>query len=530
MLFLITPAAILASIFTADAQTEIEHLIWLLANIFAIAMLVPVIAGFRFAWKTFFPDFIFPLWSVVLISAILGLLKAFFTVSWVREISQGELLTGPIQTNLFGGATSAIGGLLLASASSYLLAEFKKERELLITAKLLDRLKQSSAGYSQKLEQLSKRIRDLVRKLEANPSKELPEMELGLIKKLIDSDVRPLATGIYNQLDKAHQSFALSQLAKTAIYSKPKAAATSAGMLVLMPRAMEWFGPLQGGLSIIVISLMIYAGLSVGGWFFEKINFLNPVSFFFLNILIPQVAVFSLIFGFDVMQGYRFETMLFFLISSSIFPTIVGMVSVALNSATDFKEDVRAVTSKELGVEYALLDKQRRALANQIHGEVQSRLMNIVLNSEAHRDIQRELAIKELVNIADLIDRGPNQNLDFEKSIQRLQNTWDGFTKIHFQPEVFDTEPAQQSVLFAIIEEGVANAFKHGLATEVSVSIDANKLMIADNGLGPKTTKPGVGTKILNSVSSDWKLSAAENGGSVLEVSLDSQLSPKLNP
>lgn len=530
LLYLVAPFAIFASILTADAQTEIEHLIWLFANIFAITMLVPIIAGFRFSWRSFFPDFIFPLWSVVLISAILGLLKAFFTVSWVREISQGELLTGPIQTNLFGGATSAIGGLLLASVSSYLLAEFKKERELLITAKLLDRLKQSSAGYSQKLEQLSKRIRDLVRKLEANPSKELPKMELGLIKKLIDSDVRPLATGIYNQLDKAHQSFAMGQLAKTAFYSKTNASITAAGILSVIPRTIDWFGPLAGSLSIVIISLMIYAGLSLGNWVFESINFLNPFSFYFLNILIPQLAVFSFIFGFDVMQGYRLETVVYLAVSSAGFSTIVGMASAALNSATEIKQDFKEVRKNELGAEYALLDKQRRALANQIHGEVQSRLMNIVLNSEAHRDIQRELAIKELVNIADLIDRGPNQNLDFEKSIQRLQNTWDGFTKIHFQPEVFDTEPAQQSVLFAIIEEGVANAFKHGLATEVSVSIDANKLMIADNGLGPKTTKPGVGTKILNSVSSDWKLSAAENGGSVLEVSLDSQLSPKLNP
>lgn len=529
LLFMVSPAAILASIFTADAQTEIEHLIWLAANVLAIAMLVPIIAGFRIAWRAFFPNFIFPIWSVVLISAILGFLKALFTVSWVREISQGELMTGSLQPNLIGGATSAIGGLMIASACSFLLEDFKNQRELLITAKLLEKLKQTNAGYYQKLDQLSQRIRDLVAKLEAMPGKELPEMELGLVKKLIDSDVRPLASGIYNQLDKTHQSFALSQLAKTALRSKPNAAAISAGVLIMIPRAMEWFGPLAGSLGVIAISLMIYVGLSLGGWFFEKTNFLNPFSFYFLNIITPQIAVFSLIFGFDVMQGYRLETLVFFLISSTTYSTIVGMVSVAIDSASEIQEDVKAVASIELGVEYALLDKQRRALANQIHGEVQSRLMNIVLNSEAQKDTQREMAIRELINIADLIDRGPNQNLGFEQSIQRLQETWGGFTTINIEPEVLTTDKSLHSMLFAIIEEGVTNAFKHGLATEVTVSLKNNTLQIADNGLGPKTNNSGVGTKILNSISSDWSLSAAENGGSLLQVSLQNQLTQQ-NP
>lgn len=520
LLFLIAPFAIFASILSSDANTGIQYLIWLIANVLAILMLIPIIAGFRFLWRVINPDFIFPLWSVIFISAVLGAFKAFFTVSWVRELSQGELLSGSIQLNLIGGATSAITGLLIASASRYLLDEFRQERELLITAKFLEKLKQSGADYSQKLHQLSARIRELINKLESNPSKELPLMELGLIKKLIDSEVRPLATGIFNQLDKAHQSFAMRELAKSAIHSRPNAAAISVGILTVIPRTIEWFGVVIGTVSVFAISLMIYLLLKIGGWVFERFDFLNPFSFYSLNILAPQIAVFSLIFGFDVMQGARLETAIYLAVVSAGFSTLVGMASVALNSANQISQSVKEITDSDIGVEYAVLDKQRRALANQIHGEVQSRLMNIVLQSEAGSEVQRDLAIRELANIADVIERGPNQNLSFEEAIDGLIDTWGGFTKINIDDSIHQTAEDQKSTVFAIIEEGVANAFKHGLATEVWVSINNNELSIVDNGLGPKTNKPGVGTKILNSLSTDWDLSPHPNGGSVLRVKL----------
>lgn len=520
LLFLIAPFAIFASILSSDANTDIQYLIWLIANVLAILMLIPIIAGFRFLWRVINPDFIFPLWSVILISAVLGAFKALFTVSWVRELSQGELLSGSIQLNLIGGATSAITGLLIASASRYLLDEFKQERDLLITAKFLEKLKQSGADYSQKLHQLSARIRELINKLESNPSKELPLMELGLIKKLIDSEVRPLATGIFNQLDKAHQSFAMRELAKSAIHSRPSAAAISVGILTVIPRTIDWFGVVIGTVSVFAISLMIYLLLKIGGWVFERFDFLNPFSFYSLNILAPQIAVFSMIFGFDVLQGDRLETAIYLVVVSAGFSTVVGMASVALNSANQISQSVKEITDSPIGTEYAVLDKQRRALANQIHGEVQSRLMNIVLQSEAGSEVQRDLAIGELANIADVIERGPNQNLSFEEAIDRLIDTWGGFTKINIDNSIHQTAEDKNSTVFAIIEEGVANAFKHGLATEVWVSIDNNELSIVDNGLGPKTNKPGVGTKILNSLSTDWDLSPHPNGGSVLRVKL----------
>lgn len=520
LLFLIAPFAIFASILSSDANTDIQYLIWLIANVLAILMLIPIIAAFRFLWRVINPDFIFPLWSVILISAVLGAFKAFFTVSWVRELSQGELLSGSIQLNLIGGATSAITGLVLASASRYLLDEFKQERELLITAKFLEKLKQSSADNSQKLHRLSAQIRELIHKLESNPSKELPLMELGLIKKLIDSEVRPLATGIFNQLDKAHQSFAMRELAKSAIHSRPNAAAVSLGMLTVIPRTIDWFGVVIGTVSVFAISLMIYLLLKIGGWVFERFDFLNPSSFYSLNILVPQIAVFSMIYGFDVMQGNRLETVIYLAVVSAGFSTLVGMASIALNSANQISQSVKEITDSPIGMEYAVLDKQRRALANQVHGEVQSRLMNIVLQSDAGSEVQRDLAIRELANIADVIDRGPNQNLSFEEEIDRLIDTWGGFTKINIDNSIHQTAEDQKPTVFAIIEEGVANAFKHGLATEVWVSINNDELSIVDNGLGPKTNKPGVGTKILNSLSTDWDLSPHPNGGSFLRVKL----------
>jgi signal transduction histidine kinase len=423
--------------------------------------------------------------------------------------------------NLTGGVAVAIPGLMLASAASYLLDQFKAERELLITAKLVTKHKQISQEEQQKLSHLASALRALSKRLEVNPDHKLPLMELGLIKRLVDAEVRPLASEIFKKLESSHQSFALSQLFKAAIKTRPRALALTLPLVSVIPRTIDWFGPVFGVVGVVGVMVALYFALRVGGWVFELAGFQNAVSYYVVTILAPLVTIFAAIVAFDILESRRMETAIFVVVSALLFSTVVGMAEVALRSADQNRSEVRNLENESVGSELALLSKRRRELANQIHGEVQSRLMNLVLQNEAGDRVGRQLVIAELQAIADLIDDGPNLDLSFEQSIAKLVATWDGFVQITVDESVQAMSRSQPDKNFALIEEAVTNAFKHGLATEVFVTLSGtNELVITDNGLGPKGGRPGLGSKILTSLGRGWSLRPGDSGGSVLRIEL----------
>jgi signal transduction histidine kinase len=172
---------------------------------------------------------------------------------------------------------------------------------------------------------------------------------------------------------------------------------------------------------------------------------------------------------------------------------------------------------------FAQMAKQRRALANQLHGEVQSRLMNLVLRTEASGGIEKELVIQELEKISEVIARGPSKDENLSDSLERLKSTWSGFAEvvIHFEP----TEVSEQisKTLFDLIEEGVSNAFRHGSANRVDVYFDNPILTITDNGIGPTNGHLGIGSKIFDNASINWSITPGALGGTELRLELKPQ-------
>ena len=76
-----------------------------------------------------------------------------------------------------------------------------------------------------------------------------------------------------------------------------------------------------------------------------------------------------------------------------------------------------------------------------------------------------------------------------------------------------------------LVEEGVANAMRHGSAKAVEITlaprIDGNiALTIVDDGVGPTDGSPGLGSSIFNQASTmPWTLTPRSSGsGSVLQV------------
>lgn len=517
LLIYVLPFSIINSVYAGRPDGFFEVWLWVLGNIIAIGLIAALIAAFRFSWKKLdYPHI--PLLLIAVVSGFLGVSKSFLTLASVNVLSMGEARTPDLAVNLIGAFVLATPGLIFASAWGYLLREYTREREILITARGLEQMRKGSAVLKGKLAGLASELRKIAKELSTNPAGLIPDMEMGLIRTLVDSQVRPLATSVLIQLDKAHQSFALRKLLQTATRSAPPALLISLPLLFNTSQVISDYGVITGLLGVLAATTLSFVFTFVLGKIFELINLQGVISFYLSVIAGPTAGVFLAFFltGNQIQQPGL--TFLFLVFNSLFIGTVIGITKTAIISARENRQAVLDITESRGQSEYALLSKQRRALANQIHGEVQSRLMNMVLQSEAGSKITKAHAIEELNKVADLLEDNKVSEQSFDESIRRLIKTWRGFTTINVELNESDIPEAIQPVVFSIVEEGVTNAFKHGIASKVDVYLENHELVISDDGIGPTSGKPGLGSRLLSSLNNSWKLSAKADGGSELRV------------
>ena len=520
LMILVFPSMVLLSTFGSEATTIRGYWIWFEANLISIGLTSILIAGIRYFWGRFFPDFVFPLWSVVLVSAILGFLKSWLTASWVIQFPEVAGRQNAMLTIVVSGTIAAIPTLMICSLIVLLLEQFKRERELLLTARSIDQIRERSEEDKEKLAGLSGVIKDLINNLKKR--NEYSNLEIkNLLKNLVDSQVRPLASSLFTEFGKHNQSFSPRELLLTAMKQTPSAIAPAVALVVLIPRSTVWAGPVIGPIAVIVFALLIYASIRLANLIAVKLGLSGPIVFFTNSVLVPLVLSLIATNVFDFFEQTSWTIPIVVIVWFGQLAALVGMARVAITSAANNRNEVEKLLGSNPITELSILRRQRRQLANQLHGEVQSRLMTIALKNTGPSDLGNEVAIQELTQIAELIDRGPKESLGLVESIQRLQRLWSGFIELELEiSEDFDADN-QPSVICSIIEEGVSNAFKHGLASKVKIQLlDERHIAITDNGIGPTKGSPGLGSKLIENASKEWSLSPGENGGSQLKIHL----------
>lgn len=528
LLILVLPSMVILSVFGSQSTTAYQYWVWFEANMISIGVASILIWVLRLLWGKYFESFVFPFWAVVLLSAFLGFIKSFLTATWVVNSTGLATLSNGFVNIVIAGTISAIPALILCSAIVLLLGQFRLERDLLITAKSLEQLRRKSSQDKQQLSNLSASIRELIADLKSGRKQSGVESK-SLIRNLVDQHVRPLASSLFADLERENQSFAIRELFLAAMKQAPSAIAPALMVLFVIPRSTDWFGEIAGPVSILVLSMAFYLSIRLSNAIAKKLNLAGPLVFLTISIIVPLAVVMAATYSFDVLQGLRWTIPIIVVAWFGQLAVLVVMSRVALTTASNNRAEVEELLGANNASELALLNRQRRELANQLHGEIQSRLMTISLKNTSSSEFDNEVTIQELTQIAELIDRGPKQNLSFDQSIERLKRLWARFVELEIEIDKdFNTE-GQENLVYSIIEEGVSNALKHGLANEVKIQLlKHGKILITDNGIGPTKGTAGLGSRLIQSGSDQWSLTPGEDGGSVLLVQLASESRAKI--
>jgi signal transduction histidine kinase len=170
---------------------------------------------------------------------------------------------------------------------------------------------------------------------------------------------------------------------------------------------------------------------------------------------------------------------------------------------------------------------QQQAIARALHGPIQDalsvaafKLSAAIKDGTANQKLVGELneMISSTIVLLDLPDE---EQPALEQSLADLAEFWDGVAKIRYKltpaaKRVLATHPVTSATAIELIREACSNAVRHGKASqirvEVSVSKDQNRLELNvsnDGSLVKMTTKPGLGTKLLNELALRWNLRSA---------------------
>jgi signal transduction histidine kinase len=163
--------------------------------------------------------------------------------------------------------------------------------------------------------------------------------------------------------------------------------------------------------------------------------------------------------------------------------------------------------------ELALKDRQ---LAQFLHGHLQAKLNGVASKIESRTmavEIARDLDEVESVLNQALEEFGKQHATSIEEVVEALQTDWGGLANLSFEIAPLISESKELETIREVINEGIANAVRHGFATEVSITVaDGSKIVIIDNGTGPRDGKAGLGSAYFSSASTSWSLQATPAG------------------
>ena len=166
-----------------------------------------------------------------------------------------------------------------------------------------------------------------------------------------------------------------------------------------------------------------------------------------------------------------------------------------------------------------------------LHNSVQSELQALLKQlQKAVRFNDPALSREAMEKLTSYVNRSTRDDFELvttnpEKRYKRLTSAWDGIIAIESSLSAdFFTTNAYASIVVEIIEEFVTNAVRHSGATEVFIAGKDESsgfvLTLTRDGQPTKKGTPGVGTKLLESISYEITESRLLNDRTQLQITL----------
>lgn len=525
------PLALLASVSVHATQPSIA--------IFA-AYFAANVVSFSFTGLVFWPLYLISkrmvlarggsiaLWFLLLLGAALGFAKQLsttFLVVWFGlEFGFFEALETRLVTPLLG-----LWVVLSTAAFQAARNRFEALRRQLVSERARRAAAQAGGGLAAKTDaladspHLTKLVSEVRGQLSADSlnSGELTGRQLAqLLRQIVNNQVRPLSHEIWQRESAKVPGYRISDLAARAIVQERYPVITIV-LIYGLTSLPTIFGAAPEGTGPAWLITLV-AGITVGLYLANAAKRLRPNRGFAplsLAITISAVVTSSsllatLLFG----QLVNLNQLLLLIVSTWWLATITavaGVVVVARKNYAGQLASLEGLLSDEIDREAAHAKSQLRdrEIANYLHSSVQNQLLAQALRIESETDVDLARELKQIIAL--LEPRADASAASIANQLAQLAADWQGLINIEFAIDpAAELDPATQQLVGLIAVEAVNNAYRHGGADHIVISLAPGTLTVRDNGsLAPagRAGEPGLGSKLFDSAG-QWSLKPVENG------------------
>lgn len=460
-----------------------------------------------------------PLWLYVGFYMIAGFIYA--TGMEISDTILGveAVVPWPIRY-LFAGITTVGWGVLISlildsqdrfrEARDSLLAE-RVQRELTTLQESAEVERMRSSLASAVKDQLQTSREELAR---AVSSSTRPEIIASLVRDTAERSVRALSHDLHEQARREFPQPRVTGVVKQAV-SQPRFLPLATIVLIaigLPGAAIRAFGPGLAPMAIVLVTGVIFAIMYVGNVAMSVLPRARQVIFVFVTALtVGVVLAFALVPAAVPVPAAEAVSIVIGVASAVIVAAFVAALS-------DVRSRVLASLRDEIVDQHVVQAAYREELSNalretarSLHGHVQTRLIACAaaIDMAAREDDPVALG-QALDEVASVLDGASSTVSHFSSLAEQVDFACEPWLmlcdiSIAIPPDAADSPPILG--LDDVVEEALANAYRHGKATsasiELAVSGDDLIVTVTDNGTMPGAGEPGLGTVLLRRLTSD---------------------------
>lgn len=359
------------------------------------------------------------------------------------------------------------------------------------------------------------------------------------IQDLIDSKVRPLSVDLWRQLDRIEESATNDSGTRKRRWPKRVAPATDfrpnvvvglsgLNIFITAPGLSDW--PLAWTLSLWMLSFPVL-GFLLAKIYPKQLTHSTWLGASIAGVL-GQIAWLPSVFYLESRSAEFPELSVLSFTSSSVI--IFTSVAVAVWSSFKRERMEYLVEIQRLNGErsrqLAILDQEvwvaRRHWSYLIHGTVQGALTVAISRVQLAGEVTPEIVaqvLRDVERAREALDAPQSYSQSLDEVWPQIAQTWDGVCVVTHSStaeakQLLSGSNATSTCVAEIAKELVSNAFRHGKATEVEISISLagpGDILITsiNNGTSVKKAKTdGIGSEMFSELTSRWSWKNTPNG------------------
>lgn len=479
-----------------------------------------------------------PLIWVAFFGATLGAIKGAMTGALAAAFGLVPDLASAVISRVI--ATSFLGmfavvALALLNAT---LNRFQSERNLLIAERVQQKLKPGSEELdSQELREFVTKTKTRLEAQALQPGNISGQQALyaTLIRDIVETGLRPLSQRLWQREDAKVANFSFGDLSRVAILGGGVAVVSVsilyffASIFTLLAYLSFEAAVIRASFGAVIVATVLLTSrtyrpqrLAVAWVYFFMVNLVAALGLTILgNLVLGEIE------GIDSF-GIGLVALIWLLETSFI----ARFLFAAMHNHEDVRVQLETLLSKA-GIDFAANQAQslliNRNLANYLHGSVQNRLLSAALRIESG---SANSLVSELASIEQLLDGAASEfdsgsDRPLAEQFAEMVARWEGYVQIAVLPADLPSFSAElNGKVIQLATEATSNAVRHGLASSLTIELlpqlDSQlKIIITDDGLGPRKGAAGLGSHLFNSLcGANWSLLRRLEGGAVLTLKL----------